>query len=176
MIFISFVSAGALHLAYDSGLPLVPGSRAAVGLRLQDVLLDSSTCAPANSGQSAPFPLPPQVQLSSALAAFRFMDCQFAFTPNECRALLRLLRGDACADRKRWFIETCACRRRPQGKLDRLRRSGIETVLTLEDEYHLLMQSAAKWRWTYEMSQRKLGVHDLFQARAVCTACVVGIV
>ncbi|KAL1530323.1 hypothetical protein AB1Y20_001232 [Prymnesium parvum] len=44
-----------------------------------------------------------------------------------------------------------------EGKLERLRRSGIDIVLSLEDEYHLLMQSAAQWRWANEMETRKLG-------------------
>jgi len=152
---------GVIHMSADQGQSIVPGARCAVALRVHTCLLDSLGGSP--QGVLQPFQPPPQLQLKSALAAYRFMDCQTAFSPSECRALLRTLRGESCENRRRWFVETCACRRRPQGKLERLRRSGIDIVLSLEDEYHLLMQSAAQWRWANEMETRKLGVHDLYQ-------------
>ena len=76
-----------------------------------------------------------------------------------------MLRLDACADRKRWFADVCACRRRQQGKLERIKRGGIVTALTVEDEYHLVVHSATLWRLAREMNHRALGVHDLYQAR-----------
>ena len=81
---------GALHLSYDAGVALVPGSRAAVGIRIQDVLLDAVSCDSVGGGVDS-FPPPPQLQLGSALAAYRFMDCQVSGIGSEQRRGVRQL-------------------------------------------------------------------------------------
>ena len=53
-----------------------------------------------------------------------------------------MLRADLIDDRKRWFTDVMACRRRPQGAVARLKGRGVGLVLSMEDEYHLLVQSA----------------------------------
>ena len=115
-------------------------------------------------GRAAPFVPPPRQQLLAAVHAFRFIDSQISFTPDHCRLLLRLLRADALADRKRWFSDVMACRRRPQGALQRLKGRGVGLVLSTEDEYHLLVQSATLWRIGREFKIKSLGIHDVFHA------------
>ena len=80
----------------------------------------------------------------------------------------RMLRTDTPSDRRRWFVDTCACRRRPQGMLERIKRGGIATVLNVDDEYHLLVQSATLWRLARELTRRTLGVAGASQLRSDC--------
>ena len=42
--------------------------------------------------------------------------------------------------------------------LERIKRGGIATVLNVDDEYHLLVQSATLWRLARELTRRTLGV------------------
>ena len=136
---------------------------------------------PGPIGRPEPFRYPPRLQLASTIQApyrrncaralqrrltagtwrrqaFRFIDSQHAFFPMDARLLLRMLRTDTPSDRRRWFVDTCACRRRPQGMLERIKRGGIATVLNVDDEYHLLVQSATLWRLARELTRRTLGV------------------
>ena len=122
---------GALHIAMEHNSPIIAGHHVAVGLRVQGTLLDSigTNCTDSQGGQLASFPAPPRQQLRSAMQAFRFIDSQFSFTEEESLLLLRMLRADFTDDRRRWFVETCACRRRPQGRLEHLPRgTGLHTV------------------------------------------------
>ena len=162
---------GALHIAMDARVPLVAGARVAVGIRLPDETLldaigaDTSSAPPACLTEAAAFayPLPTQLQLHSAIAAYRFIDSQLSYAPHQIRLLLRMLRHDTCEDRRRWFVEVCSTRRRPQAKLER-RRTNLETVLCTEDEYPLLMGLAARWRMGIEMQRRGFGRADLYHA------------
>jgi hypothetical protein len=82
---------------------------------------------------------PPRLQLQSAVQASRFIDCQVAFTDAHCRLLLRMLRVNKPEDRRKWFVDTSGCRRRPQAKIEQLRGTGLPTVCSLwEEEYPLL--------------------------------------
>ena len=153
----------AMHVAADARTSLLGGG-GAVGLRLADgLLLDAVGGGGDGSGALHPFPPPSQLQLGSALAAFAFIDSRLSYPNEQIRLLLRLLRTDGCSDRRRWFAEVCACRRRPQALLER-RRTNLEAVLATEDEYPLLIASAARWRLGNEMASRQLGVHDLYHA------------
>ena len=151
---------GCLHQATDEGHGLIVGSSAAVGLRLPDsTLVDALGPEPSTIEYSPPL----QLQLQTALAAFRFIDSRFSYEPEEIRVLLRVLRADAPADRRRWFAEVCSCRRRPQGLLQR-KHTPLESVLTANDEYPLLLASAARWRLAEEMNARRFGAADLYHA------------
>ena len=100
-----------LPLTFEQGHGLVPGSGAAVGLRLPDMtLLDAISPQP----RETPYAEPLQLQLKTALACVRFVDSQFSYQPEQIRLLLRVLRADTPQDRRRWFHEVCGCRRRPQ--------------------------------------------------------------
>lgn len=147
---------GAIHAAMDADKALIEGKAAAVGLRIGDLLLDS--IGPSQlDGSAAPYAPPPRQQLHSAVQALRLIDTQHAFNSYQCRLLLRMLRLDACEDRRRWVNDTASCRRRPQAKIEQLRGTGLPTVLKVEDEYHLLVQSATVWRIAHEMNRRQLG-------------------
>ena len=55
-----------------------------------------------------------------------------------------MLRADSPDERRRWFVGACACRRRPQARLETLPpAAGLATVLTVEDEFHVLVQARA---------------------------------
>ena len=154
---------GAMHAAMDADKALISGKRVSVGLRIGDMLLDSLGASQAD-GTAAAYPPPPRQQLHCAVQAWRLIDCQTAFSSYQCRLLLRILRTDSCDDRRRWVNDTASCRRRPQTKIEQLRGTGLPTVLRVEDEYHVLVQSATVWRLSVEMSRRQLGTHDLFHA------------
>jgi hypothetical protein len=110
---------------------------AAAALRIMDhtILNAVGPATPGVAHSCTSFPPPVALQMQSAVAAFRYMDCQFGFPPEQARLLLRMLRFDSCAERKRWFEHVCACRRRPQGRIANLRRTGIEPVWKSVDEY-----------------------------------------
>ena len=166
---------GAIHLAMDMGVPLVsPKERVAIGLRVFGALLDA-TGALVQDGDgfhltdgapvSDAFPMPPRLQLQSAMQAFRFIDSQLGFTDSDARLLLRMLRTDTCDDRTRWFNDTRACRRRPQGKLELMQSTaGIMTILKTEDEFHLLVQAATMRLIGAVLARRRFGTHDVFHA------------
>ena len=158
---------GAMHVAMDLGIPLVSGGRVAVGLRAHGVLLDAVGAEGPRinlaAGGMLAFPPSPRQQMHSAMQAYRFVDCQLGFEEADARLLLRMLRADTCEQRKKWFVDTCACRRRPQGKLERMASAGgIATVLEVEDEFHLLVQAATMRTVSAELTRRTLGSHDVF--------------
>ena len=151
---------GCLHMCMDDGHGIVPGTHAAVALRLPDAtLLDAVGPQPLEM----PYVPPSQLQLQTAMAVVRFVDSRFAYQPEQIRLLLRVLRADPPESRRRWFAEVCSCRRRPQGMLQK-KRTNLETVLATEDEYPLLVASAARWRLAEEMRTRRYGVADLYRA------------
>ena len=51
-------------------------------------------------------------------------------------------------------MTTDGCCRRPQGLLAK-KRTNLETVLSTDDEYPLLIASALRWRLAEEMRQRR---------------------
>ncbi|KOO22777.1 conserved unknown protein [Chrysochromulina tobinii] len=156
---------GALHAAMDGETALVPNSKVAVGLRIGDLLLDAVGGAKGDTdGRPDDYHQPPRLQLQSAVQAFRLIDCQHAFSHAQTRLLLRMLRADAPEDRKRWVVDTSACRRRPQARIENMRGSGLIQILTVEDEYHLLVHAAHVWRIKHELRRKQLGVHDIFFA------------
>ena len=71
-----------LHTCMDMNSPLVPGHRVSVALRHQDSMLDCIGAAQLD-GSTAPFVPPPRQQLLGAVQAFRFMDSQVAFKPDD---------------------------------------------------------------------------------------------
>ena len=126
---------GALHVAIDDDAPLVPGSRCGVGLRIDETLLDAVGAAQLD-GSAEAFVPPPRQQMRAAVHALRFIDSQLAYTPAQQRSLFRLLRADPCEERRAWFADVCACRRRPQGQVHK--SAGLQAVLGTEDEFHML--------------------------------------
>ena len=152
---------GAIHAAMDHNISLLEGRATAVGLRVGELLLDAIG-PPLPDGTPAPYFAPPRQQLHSAVQALRLIDCQHAFNSYQCRLLLRMLRTDACDERRRWVADVGGCRRRPQVRLEALRGTGLPTVFRVEDEYHMLVQSATVWRISTEMRTRQLGTHDVF--------------
>ena len=135
------------------GVPMVAGGKVAAGLRAFGTLLDA---APS-------FQPPPRKQLQSAMQAYRFIDNQLSFSEADARLCYAPARR-RCDDRRRWVVDTAACRRRAQSKIDLRRGTALATVLSVEDEYHLLVQSATVWRIGYELRRRQLGTHDVFHA------------
>ena len=81
------------------------------------------------------FPPAPQQQLASMVAGYAFMDSQHRYTQTQCRLLLRMLRHNVRTsgqdDRPRWFLDVRKCRRRAQGRLDLMRKGGVEQVRLL---------------------------------------------
>lgn len=154
---------GCLHLCSDLQTSLVPGHRVSVALRSKDLLL-TSLGASNLDGSSAAYDPPPRQQLLAAVQAYRFIDSQLSFNDADVRLLLRMLRASSTDERRRWFVDVMACRRRPQGALSRLKGKGVGVVLSTEDEYHLLVQSATLWRLARELKAKALGVHDIFHA------------
>eukprot|EP00966_Prymnesium_polylepis_P153883 3553279-Prymnesium_polylepis.1 len=136
---------GCLHACMDANRPLVPGARVSIALRANETLLDCIGAAQLDglgwTGKAAPFVPPPRQQLLGVVQAYRFIDSHVSFSAADARLLLRLLHADPPADRARWFADVMACRRRPQGALQRP-RLGVGQVLRTEDEYHLLVHAA----------------------------------
>ena len=146
---------GAMHASMDANKALLFGKRTSVGLRVGDMLLDAIG-ASTRDGTIEPYHAPPRQQLQCAVQALRLIDCQYAFNSYQARLLLRVLRTDLPDDRRRWVLDTAACRRRAQGRLEQKRGTQLSTVLTVEDEYHLLVQSATVWRIAFELRRRQL--------------------
>ena len=119
----------AIHLSMDQGVPMVSGGHTAVALRLAD---GETIGAVGGGGGRTHFTSAPRQQLASAVAAYQFIDSQHRYTPWQCRLLLRMLRHDVRAsgqdDRRRWFLDVRRCRRRMQGRIDQMRRGGVEQV------------------------------------------------
>ena len=132
---------GALHVAIDDDAPLVPGSRCGVGLRIDEMLLDAVGAAQLD-GSAEPFVPPPRQQMRAAVHALRFIDSQLAYTPAQQRSLFRLLRADPCEERRAWFADVCACRRRPQGQVHK--SAGLQAVLGDTHPWALQARDMAK--------------------------------
>jgi hypothetical protein len=157
---------GAMHRAVDEGVPLIRGAHAAVALRVGETLIDAvggvgSAIDTGSTGGDGPynFPAAPRQQLASMIAGYQFMDSQHRYTQMQCRLLLRMLRHNVRTtgqdDRRRWFLDVRRCRRRAQGRLDLMRKGGVEQVLTVRDEVHIIVQVAAKWRLGRELVTRE---------------------
>ena len=122
---------GAMHAAMDAEVGLIEGKKTAVGLRIGDLLLDA--VGPSQlDGSAEAYAVPPRQQLHSAVQAMRLLDTQHAYNSFQVRLLLRMLRVDACDERKRWVNDVAACRRRPRAKIEQLRGTGLPTVLTVD--------------------------------------------
>jgi Ca2+-binding EF-hand superfamily protein len=144
---------GIMHAQIQAGLPLLPNSSLALGLRILNgnMLLDGS----------AGLVSPPALQESTAVQCFRFINSELYYTKQDTSVLLHALHFNTPDQRQTFFNEVRSCRRRVQKDW---KETLVEPVLSTIDEYQWLEFHAMITGIRTRIHKRGMRYLDAFRA------------
>ena len=152
------------------GLPLLPSessqavatSGAVSGGRTTAALWVLADASASMLGSSRGFTTAPPAQHSAMLNCFRFMNSDVFFDDKSLTVLLRVLEGNSCEDREKWWMDIRACRRRRQIACDATMPVG--TVFHTTTEFQFMEFKAVVDRVQWALRERGMLVFDAFRA------------
>lgn len=101
-------------------------------------------------------------QHNSMMNSFRFVNSDTHYNNNALTILLRVLEGDTCESREKWWTEVRACRRRRQIALDG--SFPIVTVFNSSSEFEFMEFKAIVNRVQTGLDDRGMLIYDAFRA------------
>ena len=113
-------------------------------------------------GNSKSFIPSPSAQQSSMVNSFRFMNSDVYFDDKSLTVLLRVLEGNTCEGREKWWTDVRACRRRRQIACDAT--MPVVTVFNTTTEFQFMEFKAVVERVKWALKERGLLVFDAFRA------------
>jgi len=140
---------GIMHARLDR--PLLDGSRAAIALRHDGILLDSSL------GYASSLDYQQTVTESN----FRFINSEHTYDPRQVNLVIRSLESKECKARRDWFLEIRSCRRRAQREV---RDAPVARVFQMEDQFSLLEFRALVARARLLFRKKGMLALDAFRA------------
>jgi hypothetical protein len=115
-----------------------------------------------NLGNSKGFQRANSSQHSAMTNCFRFVNSDTHFDNNALTVLLRVLEGNTCDSREKWWTEVRSCRRRRQIALDG--SVPVLTVFTTKNEYEFMEFKAVVGRVQAGLQERGMLIYDAFRA------------
>jgi hypothetical protein len=115
-----------------------------------------------NLGNSKGFQRANSSQHSAMTNCFRFVNSDTHFDNNSLTVLLRVLEGNTCDCREKWWTEVRSCRRRRQIALDG--SVAVLTVFTTKSEYEFMEFKAVVGRVQAGLYDRGMLIYDAFRA------------
>jgi Ca2+-binding EF-hand superfamily protein len=113
-------------------------------------------------GASSGFTSAPPAQHSAMLNSFRFMNSDVFFDDKSLAVLLRVLEGNSCEEREKWWTDVRACRRRRQIACDAT--MPVVTVFNTTTEFQFMEFKAVVDRVQWALREKGLLVFDAFRA------------
>jgi Ca2+-binding EF-hand superfamily protein len=113
-------------------------------------------------GASKDFAQAPPAQHSAMVNSFRYMNSEVYFDDNSLTVLLRVLEGNSCEEREKWWTDVRACRRRRQIACDA--SMPVVTVFNTTTEFQFMEFKAVVDRVQWALRERGLLVFDAFRA------------
>ena len=108
------------------------------------------------------FAAAPPAQHAAMVNSYRYLNSDEHFDDQGIIVLLRLLQGNSCEEREKWWTEIRACRRRRQFACDAT--VPVHTVFTAASEYQFMEHKAVVDRVRWALRDRGLLVFDAFRA------------
>ena len=102
----------------------------------------------------------PEAQRMMALQCMRFANCEMYYTPAETASLLRGISPSPPQDRRMWFENMLACKRKDRQVW---RDAPVAAVFRVKDEYHLLSQKSLHFRIQHELLSKRLSLLTAFE-------------
>jgi Ca2+-binding EF-hand superfamily protein len=113
-------------------------------------------------GASSSFTPAPPAQHSAMLNSFRFMNSDVFFDDKSLAVLLRVLEGNSCEEREKWWTDVRACRRRRQIACDAT--MPVVTVFNTTTEFQFMEFKAVVDRVQWALREKGMLVFDAFRA------------
>ena len=113
-------------------------------------------------GASSGFTPAPPAQHSAMLNSFRFMNSDVFFDDKSLAVLLRVLEGNSCEEREKWWTDVRACRRRRQIACDAT--MPVVTVFNTTTEFQFMEFKAVVDRVQWALREKGMLVFDAFRA------------
>jgi Ca2+-binding EF-hand superfamily protein len=152
------------------GLPLLPSEAssalatggAAIGGKTTAALWVLADNTAFMLGTSKDFAQAPPAQHSAMVNSFRYMNSEVFFDDNSLTVLLRVLEGNSCEEREKWWTDVRACRRRRQIACDA--SMPVVTVFNTTTEFQFMEFKAVVDRVQWALRERGMLVFDAFRA------------
>ena len=113
-------------------------------------------------GSSYGFSPAPSAQQSAMVNSFRFLNSDVYFDDKSITVLLRVLEGNTCEGREKWWTDVRACRRRRQIACDATMPVG--TVFNTTTEFQFMEFKAVVERVRWALKEKGFLVFDAFRA------------